>query len=102
MSRLYTLLLLVTLISCNETSKIEQVAAENAAKAEREEMMATLINLRGYLCARVIFVSPELSSGERQVNCEEYRDKAKARTKNNMAVYMVNLTNGEVKFVRKG
>lgn len=40
----------------------------------KEEMMGTFINLSGNLCAKVVYVSPELSSGERQVNCEEYRD----------------------------
>lgn len=57
----------------------------------RKEMMATFINLSGNLCAKVVYVSPELSSGERQVNCEEYRDPSKSGTKQNMVVYMVNI-----------
>lgn len=57
----------------------------------KEEMMGMFINLSGNLCAKVVYVSPELSSGERQVNCEEYRDPSKSGTKQNMVVYMVNI-----------
>lgn len=64
--------------------------------------MATLINLRGHLCAKVVFVSPELETGERQVNCEEYRDPMKAKTKHNLAMYMVNMHSGAVRFMGRG
>jgi hypothetical protein len=65
-------------------------------------MMATLINLKGHLCAKVILVSPQLSSGEYQVNCEEYRSPSKSGTKNNMVVYLVNLERGTVRLMGRG
>lgn len=64
--------------------------------------MAALINLNGDLCARVIFVGPELDSGERQVNGDEYSNSKNAGTKNNMAVYMVNMRSGTVRRVGRG
>ena len=87
---------MIAVAGCSTTS--DDTAAANAFEAQREEAMATLINLRGQLCAKVIFVSPELASGERQVNCEEYRDSKKAKTKHNLVVYMVNLESGSVRF----
>jgi hypothetical protein len=73
-----------------------------ALQIEREKAMATLINLRGHLCAKVIFVGPEVDAGGRQVNCSEYRDPRKAKTKNNIAIYMVDLRSGNVKLMERG
>jgi hypothetical protein len=85
-----------SLISCAPSP--EEIAKD---RAERNEMMAKSINLHGYLCAEVLFVSPELSTGEFQVNCSEYRDPAKAQTKHNLVMYMVSPT-GAVTFMGRG
>ncbi len=87
------------LVGCNLAPNPE---ADKAAQREREERIATLINLNGELCARVVFVSPQLSSGEYQVNCDEYREPQKAQTKNNLVVYMVNLDTGTVRRMGRG
>lgn len=71
-------------------------------KAERYEDIAAGLNLNGHLCAEVVFASPELSSGEIQVNCKEYRDPKKSKTKSNLAVYTINTTTGVVTFVGRG
>ena len=65
----------------------------------RDETIATAINLSGNLCAKVTLVGPRVSSGEYQVNCEEYRDLRKARTKNNTVIYMVDPDRGTVRLM---
>jgi flagellar basal body-associated protein FliL len=77
-------------------------ASQQTAQPSKEEALATLINFNGKLCAKVILISPKLSSGEYQVNCEEYREAEKSGTKNNMVVYMVNLDRGTVRLVGRG
>ncbi len=76
-------------------------SAQISSKEEmsKEEMMATIINLSGNLCSKVIYVSPELSNGERQVNCEEYRDPSKSATKQNMVVYIVDMERNSVRMM---
>ena len=96
------LLALLSLASCNSRPTPQDIEDVKASEVEREEAMATLINLRGYLCAKVIFVGPEVGTGERQVNCNEYRDPKKAKTKNNMVVYMVDLQSGAVRLMGRG
>lgn len=63
------------------------------------ERAATLINLSGHLCAKAVFISAKLGSGDQKVNCEEYRDARKSGTKNNMVIYMVNSEMATVKLV---
>jgi hypothetical protein len=81
---------LLFLFSCSPPSEAEQTAA----KVELHERIATVINLSGHLCAKVIFVGPLISSGEYQgeyqVNCDEFRDPSMSSTEHNIAVYMVN------------
>lgn len=86
------------LYSCGPPSEAE----EAVSKAELEEKIATVINLSGNLCAKVIFVGPVISSGEYQVNCEEYRDPKLSKSKNNMTVYMVNPNTYAVRFMGRG
>jgi hypothetical protein len=84
------------LVTCNAEKPSPPTAQETRAS---EETIATAINLSGNLCAKVTLVTPTLSSGERQVNCEEYRDPRKSGTKNNMVVYMVNPERGTVRLM---
>ena len=91
------------LVACSSEPQItSETQTDSGTQMPKEEMMATLINLRGNLCAKVILISPEISPGEHQVNCEEYRDARKSGTKNNMVVYMVNLERGTVRLVGRG
>lgn len=87
----------VMLTSCAPSP--EEIAKR---KAERYEDIAASLNLNGYLCAEVLLASPELSSGEIQVNCKEYRDPSKSGTKHNLTIYMINTTTGVVTFVGRG
>lgn len=89
--------LFLLLVTCNSDRRSAPESAR--AKHEREEMIATAINLSGNLCAKVLLVSPRLSTGEHQVNCEEYRDPRKSGTKKNMVIYLVNPDEGTVKLM---
>ena len=59
-----------------------------AQTAEAREMMATLINLNGHLCARVISVSPLRMDRAYEVICVEYRGGQGTVT------YIVNMKTG--------
>ena len=95
-------ILVMVLAACAGCDASSNVGTDPAAQQKLEEGVATLINLNGRLCARVVYMSPELSTGERQVNCEEYRDPQKARTRNNIIVYMVDLRSGTVRLMGRG
>src|SRR3546814_18025646 len=86
--------------SCDGADK---QAARKREKDELEERIATVINLNGHLCAEVVFVGPEISSGQYrgqyQVNCLEYRDPKKSGSKNNLVSYMVDPDINSVKLL---
>lgn len=88
------------LLTCNSQQASPPAPAQSTTI--RDEQIATAINLSGNLCAKVILISPELPSGEHQVNCEEFRDPANAGTRNNMVVYLVNPDGGTVKRMGRG
>jgi hypothetical protein len=101
MRRIVLLTLGALIVSaCQPSSNTAATDRENSK--QRDEQIATLINLHGMLCARVIFVGPEVAPGEVQVNCDEYRDAAKSKTKNNIVTYMVNLNSNSVRLVGRG
>lgn len=62
-----------------------QVLAESA-----EEMMATFLNLKGQLCAKVVKVSRLSLPDTYEVSCIEYRGGS------GTVDYIVNVKNGEV------
>jgi hypothetical protein len=87
------------LLSCGGPPSAEEKAQ---AKAGLEERIATVINLSGNLCAKVDFIGPVVSTGEYQVNCEEYRNPKLSKTKNNIVVYMVNPDTNSVRYMGRG
>ena len=93
---LKAILLLTALGGCDSSSTS---VPDPAAQREFEEGIATLINLNGHLCARVDYISPQTSTGEYQVVCEEYRNPQKARTARNLIVYMVNMESGAARLM---
>ncbi len=48
--------------------------ASNAISAEIDEQIATVINVNGFLCARVISVRPLEMKNIYEVRCVEYRN----------------------------
>lgn len=48
-------------------------SAQDASKAEMDEVVATLLNIGGHLCARVVSVTPLRLKDTYEVTCIEYR-----------------------------
>lgn len=61
-----------------------------ALAADVDEMLATFINLKGYLCAKVEKVSPLAQRDTYEVRCIEYRGGS------GTVDYIVNVKSGEV------
>ena len=64
-------------------------SAKATERKDADELMATLLNLQGYLCARVISVVPLDLPKHYEVRCIEYRGG------NGTVDYIVNLGTGE-------
>ena len=89
----YLAAICLSVASCGQRSAEQDKADLELQRTQLEERIATVINLNGHLCDKVVYVGPVLSTGEYQgeyqVNCREYGDPKKAGTKHNVAVYMV-------------
>lgn len=62
----------------------------NAFSAEVDEQIATVININGFLCARVVSVRPLGEKDVYVVRCIEYRDGS------GVADYIMNAATGSV------
>ena len=60
------------------------------SEADLKEMSATIINLNGYLCARVISITPTSTSDVWRVSCVENRDGT------GRALYLMNAVTASV------
>lgn len=65
------LVLSFALLIVLQNSALAQV--ENMSKEELKEIMATMINLRGHLCATVTDIRPLRFGNQFEVTCIEYR-----------------------------
>lgn len=65
-------------------------SATALSDAELKEMSATIINLNGYLCARVTSIKPTVCADVWRISCIEYRNGS------GLATYMMNAATAKV------